>query len=299
MFELIRQIPGPVFLVAFSAFSLFCMVLMRLLTDADGSSSHAFMEHPDLDPVAVALLQGGVNSVIRSRVFSLMNLGLVFIEDQKKRMRVRASGKASPGGLSALDSEVLAFLSTARKPGELFRNKGFRTRVENCLADVRASLERRHLIRSQIQQGRAVRIALFFGVLIAAFGGLKLYLGVTHGKPVAFLVIFLLVSELVLFFIFKKGKGLTRGGRDYLKNLRERFKWTLTRQTLPQGVDPAYLVALYGAGHMSVSFLYPQYSEAFKRNAASSSGCSGGCGGGCSGSSSGGCSGGCGGCGGD
>lgn len=300
MVEFIRQIPGPQFLVVFLAFSLLCIVLMRLLTDADGSSSHAFMESSGMDPVAVALLQGGVNSVIRSRVFSLMSSGLIVIEGQKKSMRVRASGKACPG-LSALDREVLTFLSSEREPGELFRDKGFIAKIEYCLIDVEASLERSHLIRSQAQQGRAVRIALFFGALIAALGGLKLYLGVTHGKPVAFLVISLLVSELVLFFIFKKGKRLTRGGRDYLKTLRERFKWTLKRKTLPQGVEPAFLVALYGAGLMSVSSLYPQYTEAFRRNAAGGSGCSGGCGGAGSsdgGSSGGGC-GGCGGCGGD
>lgn len=297
MFEFIRQIPGPQFLAAFLAFSLFCILLMRSLIDADGSTGHAFVEEAGLDPAAVAMLQGGVDSVIRSRVFSLMNLGLAVIEGLKEHMRVRAASGTRPGGLSALDVEVLAFLSTSRTPEELFRDKGFRARVEAHLADVRAGLERRHLIRNQSQQARALRIALLFGALIAALGGLKLYLGITHAKPIAFLVILLLASEVLLVFVFKKGKRLTRLGRDYLKNLRERFRWTLKRKTLPQGVNPAFLVALYGAGHLSVSSLYPQYSEAFKRNAAGTSGCSGGCGGG--GSSSDGGSGGCGGCGGD
>lgn len=297
MIEFIRQIPGPVFLMAFSTFSLLSIFLAKLLTDADGSSNHAFMEQAGLDPVETAVLQGGVDSVIRSRVFSLMNLGLVVIDGQKKNMRIQASGTASPSGLSALDREILAFLSTPRTPRELFRNNDFRTRIEGHLRDVLTGLEQRHLIRSEAQQERAVRITLFSGALIAALGGLKLYLGITHGRPVAFLVILLLVSEVLLFFIFKKGKGLTRLGRDYLKNLRERFRWTLKRRTLPQGVDPAFLVALYGAGHLYVSSLYPQYSKAFKRNATGTSGCSGGCGsGGCS---SGGYSGGCGGCGGD
>lgn len=299
MFELIRQIPGPVFLGVFAAFSLLCIVLMRSLTDADGFCGHASVEESGLDPVAVAVLQGGVNSVIRSRVFSLMNQGLVVIEEQKKKMRVRASGAASPRELSALDREVLAFLSTARSPVELFKDMDFRARIDALLTGVKADLERRHLLRGEAQQTRAIRIALFFGALIAALGGLKLYLGVTHGKPIAFLVILLLVSEAFLFFIFRNGKRLTRLGRDYLKNLRERFKWTRKRQALPQGIDPAFLVVLYGAGHLSVSSLYPQYSEAFKRNASSGSGCSGGCGGSSSGSSDGGCGGGCGGCGGD
>ncbi|MBI1910902.1 MAG: TIGR04222 domain-containing membrane protein [Deltaproteobacteria bacterium] len=268
------------------------------MTDADGSSSHAFDEGACLDPVAIAVLQGGVNSVIRSRVFSLMKMGLVFVENETKKMRVRDAGKVRPQGLSALDAEVLAFLSTPRTPEVLFRDRGFRTRVEAHLVNVRAGLERCHLLRSKVQQRGVNRIALFFGALIAVPGGLKLYLGVTHGKPVAFLVISFLISEAILFLMFKKRKHLTRLGRDYLKNLRERFRWTLKRQTLPEGVDPAFLVALYGAGHLSVSSLYPQYSEAFKRNATGTSGCSGGCGGssGCSGGCSGG---GCGGCGGD
>jgi uncharacterized protein (TIGR04222 family) len=296
MVEFIRQIPGPLFLAAFLAFSLLCILLMRSLTDADGSTGQAFVEEAGLDPVAVAMLQGGLDSVIRSRVFSLMNLGLVIIEGEKENMRVRAASGARPGGLSGLDMEILAFLSAMRTPEELFRDRGFRARVEAHLVDVRAGLERRQLIRSQSQQARAFRIALFFGALIAALGGLKLYLGITHAKPVVFLVILLLASEVFLLFIFKKGKGLTRLGRDYLKNLRERFRWTLKRKKLPQGVDLSFLVALYGAGHLSVNSLYPQYSEAFRRNAAGASGCSGGCGGG--GSSDGG-SGGCGGCGGD
>ena len=301
MVEFIRQIPGPAFLAAFAAFSLLCIILMRLLTDADGSSSNAFVEEAGLDSAAIAVMQGGVNSVIRSRVFSLMNRGLAVIEGQKKNMRVRASEAACPRELSALDAEALAFLSTPRMPEELFRDRGFRARLEAHLVGVKADLVRRHLVRDEAQQARAVRIAFFFGALIAALGGLKLYLGITHAKPVAFLVILLLVSEALLFFIFKKRRGLTRLGRVYLKNQRERFNWTRKRRTLPEGVDPAILVALFGAGHLYVSSLYPQYSEAFRRSAAGGSGCSGGCGGAGSsdgGSSGGGC-GGCGGCGGD
>lgn len=299
MIEFIRQIPGPVFLATFLAFSLLCVVLAKLFIDADGSSSYASVEHSGMDPVSIAVLQGGVNSVIRSRVFNLMNQGLIVLEGEKKDMLIRAAGAPSTGTLSGLDREVLAFVSTARTPEELFRDKGFSARIESHLVEIKADLERRHLTRTPAQQARAVRIALFFGAVIAALGAIKLYLGISHGKPVAFLVILLLLSEVFLFFMFRRGRGLTRLGRASLKDLRERFRWTLKRKKLPQGVDLSFLVALYGAGHLAVSSLYPQYSEAFRRNATGSSGCSGGCGGGSSDSGSGGCSGGCGGCGGD
>ncbi|MCC6501886.1 MAG: TIGR04222 domain-containing membrane protein [Deltaproteobacteria bacterium] len=301
MVEFIKQIPGPVFIWLFLVFSLICIVLMRFLTDADGTASRAPVVEAGLDAVAVAVLQGGADSVIRSRVFSLMSRGLVAIENEKKKMRIHAVSGARNGGLSALDAEIMAFLSIERTPEALFTDKDFRARIEAHLADVRAGLELRHLVKGKVQQERAVRIALLFGALIAAFGGLKLYLGVMRAKPIVFLVISLLVSEVIVFLIFRKRKYLTRLGRVYLKNLRERFNWTKKRRTLPQGVDPALLVALFGAGHVYVSSLYPQYTEAFKRNAAGGSGCSGGCGGGSSsdgGSSGGGC-GGCGGCGGD
>lgn len=300
MVEFIRQIPGPVFLAVFLGFSLICIVLMRLVADADGSS-HGPVNNAGIDPVGIAMLQGGVNSIIRSRVFNLMSQGLAVIEGEKKDMRVRASGKPHPGGLSPLDREVLAFLSAGRAPEELFTDKGFMASLEPHLEGIKADLQGRRLMRDEAQQARALRTALFFGALIAALGGLKLYLGLTHGKPVAFLVISIVVSEFVLLLIFKNGKTLTKAGRDYLKEIRERFKWTLKRKTLPKGVDLSFLVALYGAGHLSVISLYPQYSEAFRRTAAGT-GCSGGCGssGGCSGGNSGGCSGGgCGGCGGD
>lgn len=302
MVEFIRQIPGPVFIWFFLAFSLFCIVLTMLLTDADGSASYASVDEAGLDPVAVAVLQGGVDSVIRSRVFSLMNRGLVVIENEKKKTSIHGAGGVRPGGLSALDTEILAFLSTERTPEDLFRDKDFRAKIEAHLVDVRAGLERRHLVKGSSQQARSVRIALLFGALLAFLGGLKLYLGVMYARPIVFLVISLLASEGILFLIFRKRKYLTRLGRVYLKNLRERFRWTRKRRTLPEGIDPAFLVALFGAGHLYVSSLYPQYTEAFKRNAAGGSGCSGGCGGGGSssdgGSSGGGC-GGCGGCGGD
>lgn len=301
MVEFIRQIPGPIFVWLFLAFSLLCIVLTLLLADADGTASHGPVDEAGLDPVAVAVLQGGVDSVIRSRVFSLLNRGHVVIENEKKKMSIHGASGARPGGLSALDTEILAFLSTERAPEDLFRDKDFRARIETHLAGVRAELERRRLVKGSSQQARSVRIALLFGALIAFLGGLKLYLGVMHARPIVFLVIALLASEVILFFIIRKRKYLTRLGRVYLKNLRERFRWTRKRRTLPDGVDPAFLVALFGAGHLYVSSLYPQYTEAFKRNAAGGSGCSGGCGGGGSsdgGSSGGGC-GGCGGCGGD
>lgn len=299
MIEFIRQIPGPIFIWFFLAFSLLCIVLTMLLTDADGSARHAPVDESGLDPVAVAVLQGGVDSVIRSRVFSLMNRGLVVIENGKKKASIRAASKADTRGLSAIDTEILAFLSIERTTEALFTDEEFRARVEAHLADVRAGLELRNLVKNEAQQARVVKITLLFGALVASLGGLKLYLGVMRAKPIAFLVIVFIVSEAILFLILRKRKHLTRLGRVYLKDLRERFRWTRKRKTLPEGVDPALLVALYGAGHLYVSSLYPQYTEAFRRNASGGSGCSGGCGGGSSSGSSDGGSGGCGGCGGD
>lgn len=300
MVEFVRHIPGPLFLAVFWGFSILCFVLMRALTEADGQSGSQAGQ-ANLDPVAIAMLQGGVDSVIRSRVFSLMNQNLAVIEEKRKQTTVRATGNASPGGLSGLDKEVLSFISRPRMPRTLFRNREFRAKIEGRLTPIRAELEQRNIIRSEARQRRALKIALFFAAFLAAFGGLKLYLGAIHDKPVGFLIISIIVSEAAVFFLYRRWKYLTRAGRSCLKELRESFKWTLNRKELPQGVDAALLVALYGAGLTSVGFLFPQYSEAFRKNAKTNSGCSGGCGGTSSssdGSSGGGC-GGCGGCGGD
>jgi hypothetical protein len=135
---------------------------------------------------------------------------------------------------------------------------------------------------------------------MAAVGGTKLYLGITRGRPVLFLVALLTLSLIGLFRLVKPWAISTRLGRRYLWRLGEHFDWlkeSVRSGRIQEGIDPAFGAAIFGIGIVGSSLLIGQFFSPSKPSWWSGpGGWSGGCGAsaGCGG---GGC-GGCGGCGG-
>jgi uncharacterized protein (TIGR04222 family) len=146
------------------------------------------------------------------------------------------------------------------------------------------------------------RQAMLLAAVVPAVGVIKIMIGISRDKPVAFLVILTIISVIVLFAAFGRRPLRSRFGDHVLKLLREQHSG-LRRESGLAAVSPAHqgtlamAVGLYGMTMLSNTAIADEYRR-LQQNYTSSSGDSGSSGCGSDGGGGGGCGGGCGGCGG-
>lgn len=297
MIEFIDEIPGPDFLVYFSVFSVFCIVLGWSLAGRDGSIGYPMPELTNFDPVSIAALRGGWTAAVKTAVFHLWIRKMIKIEGTEEETRISMVG-TDHILTDTVEREVADALRWPQKPRDIFNDRGFRDRIEDHLRPRLEELKSAHLTRTPGECTRAALVTLAGVGLIGSVGGIKILLGMERDRPVILLVILVLIALVVFLAGVNPMSKVSRLGRRYLKALKKQFRWVgeaLRERRVPNGLDSSIAMAVFGVGMLSVGTnfgagtTYAEFSAAFPPGKASG-GC-GGCGGG-------GCGGGCGGCGG-
>jgi len=313
--EMLRQIPGPVFLAFFIPLVGTCFVIAWLWVNADGTSQYPLPELTRFDPFAIAALRGGSAAVIRAAVFSLWSQKLVEISVSessltRKRVEVTSRGHKLRGVLSPIEFEIHRFLQRSREPRDLFKEASLKGRIEAHLESVYREFEETHLVPTGRQKAHAWLAVIMIASVIVVVGGTKLHLGLTSNKPALFLCILFVGSLFSLAAIvdYWRWTTITQLGRSYLKALEEHYDWLKEPADLdenPEGIDPTLSIAVFGISALGGAAMYEAFRAAFPLSKAGGGilsgggGCGGGGGGGgCSGGGGGGCGGGGGGCGG-
>ena len=319
MLELLRNIPGPQFLVIFPLLVISGIVIGRLLINS-GQSGLRMPEPSEFSPSTIACLRGGWELVLKTTIFDLWQRGAIELTSDNSSNNTiafsllgkqftlgkakasayifrRAEGASAPS--ERIEMAVWSFLKTTRKPDDFFKNSTLKSFVETRVRQSQQELERNGLMRSPDQRTQAWMIFLAILVMIEGIGISKLMLGLSHHKPVGFLIFMLFTALFAISISLRPSSKLTPLGRAFLKRLEEHFAWLkdAVKDKEKPGIDPAYAFAIFGTTILAGTLLYAPFSEAFP--ARSPGGCGGGsCGG--SSCSGGGCSGGggCGGCGG-
>lgn len=306
---LLAQVPGPTFLLFFAGFSIACIAIGWWLVNADGFTNSPLPQPAHFDPLTAAVLRGGWKAVIETTLFDLWKKKLIDIKSgvgldfylgtniEKHTFEVQSAQKNNKT-LTPIEKEIHQFLQTSKKTDELFHDIDLKIKIDGYLAPVYSELKQLGLIRTEEDCSRAMWITTIIAITMAIVGGAKLYLGITRGRPVIFLILLLGAAIFALFTALKPTATLTRRGRNYLSSLEEHFDSA-------KAFDPTSALAILGIGALSAYTPYAPFYDAFagatgkkkeeQKNGSSSY--SGGCGGGSSDGGGGGC-GGCGGCGG-
>ena len=296
--EFLARIPGKDFLLIFVALVITTIIICSLWIKADGSIQYPLPELTHFDSISVALLSGGVKSVIQTTVFRLWDRKLIDIngEGSNATLEIKKQSQQNPSG--AVENEIYQFLQSPKKPKDIFKDASLQNRIKIHVEPIQRELEQLHLARTESGRKRAWGITAIAFLVIFGVGGTKYHLGKTFGYPTDYLIMLLWGSVIVLLFTtfaFGYLDNTTSLGRRYLEEMREHFDWlkeSIDKGNVPEGIDPSLVVALGGIGILAGSALYQPYSEVFcpeKSTGWSGGGCGGGGGGG---------GGGCGGCGG-
>jgi uncharacterized protein (TIGR04222 family) len=285
------DLPGPAFL-AFYAFALIIAhfagkALMKLC-----HSSHAESGTPpdDLFPSEIALLAGGRERAVETALVRLLRNDWVAA---RPGGGFDVTGKP-PGALHDLQADVYREISRKNGTIEALR------KVKSVFLDrAEAGLAKRGLLLARgsgeaICQ-RAAKCLPFAAVIV--LGAARLAIGISRGRPGAFLALFLLVSLIILGIKFFNLPLRSAQGERTLQQLKRKnaaLQTTVRRRIAEVGDGGLLLaVALFGPQVLASSELAWMHESFVMRRQDSSDGgtgggsCSGGCGGG-----------GCGGCGG-
>jgi uncharacterized protein (TIGR04222 family) len=251
LLELLQPIPGPIFLVIFIILIAVCFAIGWLLLSLDGSMKYPTPEPTYFDPLSIAALRGGKDAVLRTAIFSLWSRKLVEIKEVKTPTKgyLIKSVPSRKVYMYPIEYEIYKFTKMSKKYSEIRDDPRLTLRLYGPLGDIDRELEEHHLKRSSKHNIKTAGITIIMLSILLIIGGSKLYLGITRDKPVGCLITLLLVALIGLPIGFMLRKRQTKLGTQYLRELEDHFSWLGNRirvNQVPEGVDPAYYIAIYG-----------------------------------------------------
>ena len=302
MIEFLQSIPGPAFLFLYVCLGVACVLAGRLMMGADSTRGLPLPNLTRFDPLTISFLKGDWKEAVKTAVFDLLNKGLAEIEGTKDKASINrtdlsdAERTVKLRTLKPVTRSVYDHVARKTKTKDLFTSQAIRRDVESLAIFNYQELAQHRLIKNASEERRCWAIFWVLMAILVVAGFSKFMLGVSLGKPVFFLFVLMVCSFVLVPLILKPWSKASGLGRQYLGELEKHFDWLRTRNA-PEGIDPAYAVAIFGAAALAGSPLDEEFQSAFRKSSPGSScgGCSSSDGGG--GGDGGGC-GGCGGCGG-
>ena len=244
-----------------------------------------------LHPAEVAYLAGGDRQAVQATIAGLAQRDLIACDEKKRTIWAKAPALTS---VDSFDRRLHGLLGAQPHSFEAVN-----TMARPVLASIRSNLEQLGLLESgdvRARVGMASAVVMLASVVL---GIAKISVGVSRGRPVAFLVLLTAVAAIAAFVFLMNAPRRSRTGDEMLRALRKRYAaLEATARSRAESVtadDLALTVGLFGVAvldrtpHSSLArTMGPAPSSS---DGSSGSSCSGGsgCGGG---------GGGCGGCGG-
>jgi uncharacterized protein (TIGR04222 family) len=226
------------YLVLFAVTVLGVVLARRRALASDGAAVPA-----RLDPYEAAELNGGDDLVVITAASNLLRSGSLVNAGRRRGQPARLVTGPAPDP-AAHPVEWAVYQEVATSPNR--RLKDLRAELEqtSALAALRERLRLRGPAPTPEQRARCRAAALWF-VPLLALGAARVAAGSANGRPVGFLVVFLLVTVVVAAALARRVPNATELGRRTLQALR-------AEHPRPgSGASPAQLsmaTALFGAG---------------------------------------------------
>jgi uncharacterized protein (TIGR04222 family) len=250
------------------------------------------------DAIEIAFLQGGVNQVVRTVIYDLVQRGYAALG--KDDRVIPTSKTPEPGELDPIETRVLGLIQAKPKAHQLFENRGQRDALLKLLQPVRARLAAQDLLKPEPVKIWRRRAQIVGTLALLGFAGAKIYVAATTGQTnVSYLVFLCIAAILALFalaYVLTRSHA-SRRGRAYLEAMELAYRTRLDHALVElgasrgmRGFDGAalFLIGLYG---FSVLKGTPDaaFAEHFKRASGDGGGscgssCAGSCGDGSGGS---------------
>ncbi|WP_231936405.1 TIGR04222 domain-containing membrane protein [Fischerella sp. NIES-3754] len=280
------NLSGPDFLWFYFLTVIFTFVIARSLRwflsiSANSSGS----ESGSLNGYELAYLTGGAYRAVDAAIAKLVQDKYLTVSATRRTLQLENTLSANSHPLEKSIAEAITEESvsgTNYAPIETIRKRAI-----SATNSIRRNLENQGLLVSD-RQAKIIQCATAIPVLAVLLLGIsKIFVGLSRGKPVGFLIGMCIVTAILAFFLLPKPHR-TRFGDRTLNYYRSSYS--------PTSSDIAFGVALFGSAVLVGSLadlkqaLVPPTTSSGDVTSGVGSSCGGGCGSGCGG--------GCGGCGG-
>jgi len=287
------DLPGPEFLNVFGVLAIAVLgatwLLIHFADRTDRRPPPPVPEHPDA--MEVAFLQGGVNQVLRTVVYDLVQRGYASLG---KDDRVEPTGRTpEPGELDAFESHVLTRIQARPKAHQLFEDRAQRKALLALLEPVRARLAAEDLIKPPAVKAWRLRAQVVGTLALLGFAGAKIYVALTSGETNVYYLVFLCVAAILSLFALAyvlTRSHASRRGQAYLEAMSLAYRPRLDSALIQLGATPTakvfegaslFLIGLYGFSPLRGT---PEaiFARHFRRASIESGGsCGSSCGGSC------------------
>ncbi len=279
---------GPDFLAFYLWLNLILvgvgLVLRQWLRPADRGTVNLVST---LDPYETAYLAGGNERLMQTVITRLA------LEEHIKLNPDRSLAVNQPLPIDAptIERNVFDAISSNGRLGVL------RSKMKSVAQTVHDRLVEQGLIINAAQSHKMRLYPTLLILLSVGLGCMKIWVGLSRGRPVGFLVVSCVVLAIVASFFYAAPPHRTKNGDRLFQKLKQSAR---SDRAEPSGNELVMAVALVGAASLLTSDLagFHQYFVPPKASASSgsSAGCSSGCGSSCSSGCGSSCGGGCGGC---
>ncbi|MBF0427536.1 MAG: TIGR04222 domain-containing membrane protein [Magnetococcales bacterium] len=237
MIRMFEQIPGQDFLFYFFILSIFLVIISWYLTRMDRSWIRMSPSPNTFDADTLAYLVGGNQHVVRTSIFRLWRYNLLG--------KVSTTPLTEP--LSLIDQTTLQGLA-----GNMPTQKNVRT-IAGLLQPQTTPLARRlesaGLLFHDGERKRRRTFAALTALPLWGIGGTKFILGIINHKPIIFIFLLLIITQLLIILIINSMGVRTTLGRKFLKQTRDHFAWLRSQHSdtlTDSGIDLALGAALFG-----------------------------------------------------
>jgi len=260
---------GPEFLLLYFCFSLVVIIAIAILRRRAESGPAPKIDLGD--PYLIAYLRGGVHEALRVAVISLVDRGMLVMDDQIIR---RADHVTDDMVKHPIEYEVLKKFGDPGDAPSIFKVNNLRS----LFLPYRDKLERAGLMPdADVRRDRLMRLLLALMALGVA-GVIKIVIGLSLGKPVGFLVVMMIAAMVIAFFL--SFPRLTARGKATLADVTNLYSGLRTRvNSFSPGsasAELAMFAAVFGVAALAATPF--GYARTLFPQATSSSSCGSSCG---------------------
>ncbi|MGV3660714.1 MAG: TIGR04222 domain-containing membrane protein [Prosthecobacter sp.] len=283
-----------------TGFALALMVSWMITRSARSDRQARLSDERLTDPYEIAFLGGGGRRMVDAALAALFTRGLLKLDTPKNGVaKIGAAPVKEEMDIDLVEHQVWQALPQK----SMAEVRHVRKALIPVTLAMQESLATRGYVFGPAQLKRLSWLAALPLLVMMGIGAVKFCIGLTHGRPIFFLVFCLFASLIVLILRLSRMKKRTAAGEGIWQRLNGRRISPLVEREGRHVLDPslaAMAVAVGGTGVLSTPAYQPMHDAIHRQAPGSSGGCgSGGCGTSSGGSCSGGCGGGgCGGCGG-
>jgi uncharacterized protein (TIGR04222 family) len=264
---------GPEFLLFYFCFSL-AVIIAIVFFRRRAESGHA--PRIDLgDPYLIAYLRGGEDEALRVAVISLVDRGMLVMDGNLIR---RADHVTSGMAKYPIEYEALKKFDVLGEEASVFEAASVLKddNLKSALQPYRHKLERAGLMPdANVRHDRRMRLLLALTAL-GSVGAIKIQIGLSLGKPVAFLVVIMIAAMIIAAAI--SFPRLTARGDATLEDVTNLYAGLRTQvNSISPGsatAELAMFAAVFGVGALAATpFAYAEDLFHRKKNEYSSWSC--------------------------